>query len=209
MLQGSPESRGEVVLPFRVPRSRIPDATLFRSTWLSSSILTLRENGEFERYLSLLDPKYHEVVVSNVAGAWLPIDVAIAHYRACGALGLSKEEIAKRSLEVTRRVHKTVLELALRVARDAGASPWTIYSRLDRLWDRVWQGGGVSVTRIGPKDALIEVAGWRCAAEPYCRTAMPWVVTAVTELFCKKAFVVDATKAAVASNSLALRASWA
>jgi hypothetical protein len=67
----------------------------------------------------------------------------------------------------------------------------------------------VSVARIGPKDALIEVAAWRCAAEPYCRTAMPWVVTAVTELFCRRAFVIDVTKQAVARNSLALHASWA
>jgi hypothetical protein len=209
MLPAHVAIRGEVVLPFRVPRGQIPDAKLFRSTWLSSSLLALRERGEFERYLSLLDPQYHHVINSSVAGAWLPTEVAIAHYRACGGLGLTREQIAERSLEVTRRVHKTVLELALRVARDAGASPWTIYSRLDRLWDRVWQGGGVSVTRVGPKDALIEVAGWRCAAEPYCRAAMPWVVSAVTELFCQRAFVNDATKTGMPNNSLLLRASWA
>jgi hypothetical protein len=209
VLQGQLATRGEVILPFRVPRAQVPDAKLFRSTWLSSSLLALRERGEFDRYLSLLDPEYHHAVVTSFAGTWLPIEVAVAHYRACGGLGLTKEQIAERSLEVTRRVHKTVLELALRVARDAGASPWTIYNRLDRLWDRVWQGGGVSVTRIGPKDALIEIVGWRCAAEPYCRTAMPSVVTAVTELFCQRAFVNDATKAGTPGNSLALRASWA
>jgi hypothetical protein len=209
MLQGHLTTRREVILPFRMPREQIPDAKLFRSTWLSSSLIALRERGEFDRYLSLLDPQYHHTVNSSVAGAWLPTEVAIAHYRACGGLGLTTEQIAERSLEVTRRVHKTVLELALRVARDAGASPWTIYGRLDKLWDRVWQGGGVSVTRIGPKDALIEIAGWRCAAEPYCRAAMPWVVAAVTELFCKKAFVDDATKVGTPSNELALRASWA
>jgi hypothetical protein len=209
MLQGAPSSRREVVLAFHVPRARIPDATLFRSTWLSSSLLTLRERGDFERYLSLLDPKYHGAITGSVAGQWLPIDVAIGHYRACWGLGLSKEEIADRSLEVTRRVHKTALELALRLARDAGASPWTIYSRLDRLWDRVWRGGGVSVTRCGPKDAIVEIVGWPCAAEPYCRAAMPAVVTAVTELFCNKAFVRDMTRDPVGATSLSLHVQWA
>jgi hypothetical protein len=209
MLQGGLSPRREVVLPFHVPRARIPDATLFRSTWLSSSLLTLRERGDFERYLSLLDPKYHEAIADSVAGRWLPIDVAIGHYRACWGLGLSKEEIADRSLEVTRRVHKTALELALRLARDVGATPWTIYSRLDRLWERVWQGGGVSVTRCGPKDAIVEIAGWRCAAEPYCRAAMPAVVTAVTELFCSKAFARDMTREPAGATSLALHVQWA
>jgi hypothetical protein len=201
-------TQGEVVLPFRVPKERVPIASSFRSTWLSSSILALRERGDYERYLSLLDPRYREAITSHVPQQWLPIDVALAHYRACGALDLSREEIATRSLEITRRVHRTALALALRVARDAGASPWTIYGRLDRLWDRVWQGGGVAVTRTGPKDALIEVAGWPCAEQPYCRAAMPWVVTAVTELFCRKAFVIDVTRDG-ARNSIALRAQWA
>jgi hypothetical protein len=210
MLQGGVSGRHEVVLPFRAPRSRIPDASLFRSTWLSSSLLTLRERGDYERYLSLLDPKYREAIVGTVAGQWLSTDVAIGHYRACWALGLSKEEIAERSLEVTRRVHKTALELALRLARDAGATPWSIYSRLDRLWDRVWKGGGVSVTRWGPKDALVEIAGWPCAGEPYCRAAMPAVVTAVTELFCNKAFVRDMTRdPGPATTSLLLHVQWA
>jgi hypothetical protein len=101
------------------------------------------------------------------------------------------------------------LELALRLARDAGATPWTIYSRLDRLWERVWRGGGVSVTRCGPKDAIVEIVGWPCAAEPYCRAAMPSVVAAVTELFCSRAFVRDMTRDPVGATSMLLHVQWA
>src|SRR5258708_29688011 len=118
MLQGGHVSQGEIVLPFGVRRERVPMASSFRSTWLSSSLLALRERGDYERYLSLLDPKYLEAITSHVPQQWLPIEVALAHYRACGELKLPREEIAARSLEVTRRVHRTALALALRVARD-------------------------------------------------------------------------------------------
>src|SRR5262249_22628072 len=97
---------------------------------------------------------------------------------------------------------------AVRIARGAGVSPWVIYAQLDRLWDRVWQGGGVSVTRQSPKDAIIEIAKWPPAREPYCRAAMPAVVVAVTELFCRMAFVTDVSRD-MNSDSLTLRSSWA
>src|SRR5262249_54109098 len=130
------------------------------------------------------------------------------HYRACWRLGLSKAEIYERSLEVTHRVHQSALAYAVRLARGAGVSPWVIYAQLDRLWDRVWQGGGVSVTKHGPKDAVIEIAKWPAAREPYCRAAMPAVVSAVSELFCRRAYVTDVSPDPTA-DSIQLRSSWA
>ena len=200
--------REEVVLPFRVPRERVPDAHLVRSTWLSSSILALRERGDYERYLALLEPEYRAQIVGSIAGVWLPTEVALAHYRACEALGLSDEEICSRSAQVTRRVHQASLAVALRLAREAGVSPWTLYAQLDRAWDRVWQGGGIAVTKLGPKEAGIEIIRWRCAGIPYCRTAMPAVLLAITQMFCNKAYVKDVTRTRF-EDSLVLRCSWA
>ena len=194
------------MLPFKLPLARIPDAKFFRSTWLSSSIVSLRAHGDYDRYLTLLSPAYRGEIESLVAGTWLPIEVAVAHYEACGALGLTRSEIAERSLQVTRQVHHTVLATALRLAREAGASPWTIYAKLDRLWERIFQGGAVAVTKQGPKEAIVEVVKWRCAAVPYCRTAMPSVVAAVTEMFCRKAYATDVTRDQ--TDSLKLRCSW-
>jgi hypothetical protein len=190
-----------------VPRERIPEAKLFRSTWLSSSILSLREHGDYERYLTLLEPRFRQEIESLVAGRWLPIEIAIAHYEACGRLGLTKSEIAERGLQVTRQVHQTVLATLLRLAREAGASPWTVYAQLDRLWDRVFHGGGVCVTKRGPKEAVIEIVQWPCANVPYCRAAMPAVVTAVTEMFCRKAYVQDMTRSE--RNAMSLKCAWA
>ncbi len=201
-------SAAETILPFRVARPLLPEARFCRSTWLSSSILSLRHHGDYDRYLSLIEPQYLGQILDCGIGKWLPTEVALAHYRACWGLGLTKEEIHRRSLEVTRRVHQSALAHAVRFARDAGVTPWAIYGQLDRLWNRVWQGGGVCVTKHGPKDALIEIAGWPPAREPYCRAAMPAVVVAVSELFCRKAYVADVSRDS-ASDGMLLRAAWA
>ncbi len=203
-----PAGPGEVLLPFKVPIERLPEAKLFRSTWLSSSLLSLREHGDFERYLTHLAPEHRDAIVSSVAGQWLSTDVAIAHYAACGELGLSRADITERSREVTRHVHQTMLSIAVRLAREAGVTPWTIFGQLDRLWERIWQGGGVSVTKYGPKEAVVTIARWPCAALPYCRTAMPGVIHAIVEMFCRKAYIVDITRDRP-HETISLRCSWA
>ena len=35
-----------------------------------------------------------------------------------------------------------------------------LFGQIDRLWNRIWIGGGVCVYRTGPKDALVEVVRW-------------------------------------------------
>ncbi len=201
-------SQGELFLAFKMPVERMPEARSFRSTWLSSSLLSLREHGDYERYLTLLAPEHREAIVNSVAGQWLSTDVAIAHYVACGELGLSRAEITQRSHEVTRRVHQTMLSIAVRLAREAGVTPWTILGQIDRLWERIWQGGGVSVTKLGPKEAVVTIARWPCAGLPYCRAAMPGVIHAVVEMFCSKAYVVE-IKCDRPHETIALRCSWA
>ena len=67
-------------------------AKRFRSTWIISSHQTLRASGLFEQYRASLSVAYGEQLLAIVAGVWLPIAVARAHYEACDHLGLSLEE---------------------------------------------------------------------------------------------------------------------
>jgi hypothetical protein len=195
-------------VPFPVPRARVHPATHFRSTWLGSSLNALRDRGHFERYLTLLPAHYHAPVLESVAGVWLPIEVATGHYRACDALGLSKRDAWDIGVEVTRRVHGTSLALAIRLAKQAGVTPWTILAQLPRLWDRVWQGGGVAIYKHGPKEAVLECIQWRLAAIPYVRYTMPAVVHGVVEMFCAKAYVTE-VRALTSDTSLGFRLQWA
>jgi hypothetical protein len=205
MLRASPELRDgesapratrstqeEVIVPFpNGSRDRVHVAQRFRSTWLSSSIRSLRERQLFDLYLTYLPSEYREVVVTSVVGVWLPIEVAIAHYRACDALRLPTVEIVSIGREATTYVHGTLLATFVRLAKGAGVTPWTVLSRIQELWDRIWMGGGVSVVKLGPKEARVEIAGWPCAASPYCRVAVRGVVPAIAELFSTKSYARD------------------
>ena len=143
---------------FAQPRARVPLATHFRSTWLNSSLTAMRDRGYFKRYLALLPPEYHAPILESVAGMWLSIDVAVAHYRACDALNLSRRDAWDIGVSVTRKVHGTSLALAIRLAKQAGVTPWTILGQLPRLWDRVWRGGGVAVTSGDRKKRFLELS---------------------------------------------------
>ena len=206
---GSGSSRGgETFLAFALPRERIPPATLFRSTWLSSSLTALRERALLDRYFALLPAEYHATINDCVVGVWLPIDVCLAHYRACDALQLSKREAWDIGAQVTRRVHGTSLALAFRLATQVGVTPWAILAQLNRLWERVWAGGGVAVYKHGPKEAVVEVIQWRPAGIPYVRSTMPAVVSGVIAMFCARAYVSDLPMLATPS-SMSMKLQWA
>jgi hypothetical protein len=183
-------------------------ATQFRSTWLSSSLRSLRERELLDAYLRHLPPRHHEAVLAPVAGLWLPIEVAIAHYDACDALALSSVDVLAIGREATSRVHGTILSTFVRLARDAGITPWTALPRMHELWARIWIGGGVSVAKLGPKEARIEIAGWPCAASPYCRTALRGVLPGIVDLFCTKSYAREVQKLAT-ETTLGYVLSWA
>ncbi len=194
-----------VALP--VSRALVPPATEFRSTWLNSSLTALRERGHFERYLTLLPPRYHAPILESVAGVWLPMDVGVGHYRACDALGLSKREAWEIGVDVTRKVHGTSLALAIRLAKQTGVTPWSILGQFPRMWDKVWRGGAVGVYQRGPKDATLEVVQWRLSAIPYVRNTMPAVVQGLVGLFCQKAYVAE-IPGKTSDTSLGFRLQW-
>ena len=200
-------SLGEPFVTFPVPRDLVPLATSFRSTWLSSSIRALSERGHYDRYVELLPPLLRAPILESVAGVWLPMGFCIAHYRACEALGLSRRESWDIGVEVTRKVHGTSLALAIRLAKQAGVTPWTIFSQLPRLWDRIWQGGAVGIHKIGPKEAVLEAVGWPVAGIPYVRNTMPAVVHGVVEMFCAKAYV-SGVPALATETSVGFRVQW-
>jgi hypothetical protein len=200
----------ELLVPFRggFTRDEVPHTTQFRSTWLSSSLRALRERALIDRYLELLPKQHHDAVLSPVVGVWLPTEVAIAHYDACDALGLSDLELIAIGAEVGKHTQATVMGVAVSLAKGAGVTPWTIVTQLPNVWNRVWIGGAVAAYKLGPKDARIEIAGWPCSRMHYTRVAMRGVIGALVELFCQKAFVRDVPKICT-PTTLGYRISWA
>ena len=196
------DARVRVPLP-----SHVEPTSEFRSTWLSSSIRALRERDLWNAYLEILPAEFHEVVETHVAGMWLPMEVAMAHYEACDALPLGATEMYEIGAEVCTRVHGTLLGVVVKMAKSAGANPWMALERTPRLWDRIWVGGALALYELGPKEAQLEVHGWPAARYQYTRNAIRGVLHGVVSLFCRRAYVRERT-AFCDHDRLVWRISW-
>ena len=200
-------SQLEQILPFPAARRElVAPVTKVKGTWLATSLRGLKAQGLQEDYVARLDPQYAAVIVNAAYKDWLPVEVLLAHYDACDKLHLPAFQLIALGTEATRLAQGSVVGIVAKLAGGAVVSPWTILAQLQRLWDRVLLGGGVSVTKVGPKDARVELAGFPACRYRYCRIGLRGVLTAMTEMFCTKAHVSEV--APWTDNSGAMRIAW-
>ncbi len=206
-MASSASTTEECVLPWTPPEGSAQPVRALRSTLLISSLETLREHGHYPRYLERLDPRHRDAVVYAVAGTWLPMEIAFAHYNACEALALGPDAQLAMYRGAGTRSLGTVLGTAVKLAKGVGVNPWTFLSQLDRAFFRAFQGGSVAVYRLGPKEARAEAANHPLLTIPYFRRGLGIVLERQLALFCRSIFVklVDANP----STTVAYRASWA
>jgi hypothetical protein len=155
-----------------------------------SSLQTLRERGHFESYRRAL-VSHHDAILSALAGSWLPMAVARAHYDACERLGLDLHEQVAIGEAVGMRSQGTLLSTAAKAARGAGVTPWTIVPQFDRLYRRGANGGAAAVFKLGPKEVRAEFVGCELFDVPYFRRAFRGVLQNVGALFCEKIYIHD------------------
>lgn len=195
----------EILVPFPATRDRIPSASDVRNTLIASSQRALRERGRFEDYMRVLKEPWRELNFA-VAGVWLPLEAALAHYRACDALGFTVAEQHEMGHDVGVRIHGTFLGTLIRGAKNAGVTPWIPLAHAHKLYDRLFNGGAVSVIRAGPKDARMEMVGNPCVGIPYFRNGLRSLWQVALEFFCTRAYV---TETGHTNDSLRVRVSWA
>jgi hypothetical protein len=145
--------------------------TAVRNVVLQASLSELRAHGCYERYAQLVAPELLEQLNTNIAPAWIPVDVALAHYAACDSLGLSADELDALGQGVGDRVQETVLVSSAKKERAEGVDLWKFEAQLHRMWPRVFQGGSVQVVKLGPRLKLIEERGFRLTQYQYFRQA--------------------------------------
>lgn len=196
----------EVFEPFAHP-GRVVETTQFRSSWLASSLRAVRNRGRIDEYKRGLEPRHQATILESVAGVWLPIDVAIAHYRAIDALRFGAQEAYQMGMEAQSLGHSTTNILIKKASQTAGVTPWTIFGQLRRLWERTWVGGDFAVFRPGPKDAVLEVVGWSIAPSTYVHHAMRGVIFRIVSPFCERMFIREIPIRS--ATSLSYRLSWA
>jgi hypothetical protein len=136
------------------------------------------------------------------------MELGMAHYEACDALSLPESEQMAIGKEVGLKIQGTFLGTMLKLAKGAGVTPWLCLGQYQRLYDRLLTGGGIVVTKVGPKEARLECHNLPLSRIAYFRTAFRGVNEASCELFCTRAYVVE-IKSLCTSISLGYRISWA
>jgi hypothetical protein len=194
----------EVVLAF--PSNTKPVRSV-RSTLLMGTMSALKNGGYFEAYCRALPPAHRDVLLNAVAGTWIRTEVAMAHYLACDSLDLSADVEAKLGAATFERVRGTLLGTMLRLANGAGVTPWTLLPQLQRFWDRAYDGAGVQILRVGPKDAHVDVVQCPFADTHYHRNALRGLFRAVLHLFCQQAYVQE-KKGYRTPGAVSFRAQW-
>jgi hypothetical protein len=198
----------EVVVPLPSPRSVATRTTHVRGSWICSSQRSLREQGVLERYFSLMSADDRAKLTAPPAGEWLPIEIAMAHYTACDKLELSVSQIIEMGRSATNYSNAPVMNVTAKLATGAGATPWIIFEQVQRFWDRVWMGGAVGVTKLGPKELRVELVGWPMSGFRYTRVAMRGVIVGTCELFCSKCYAQEIENLCT-PLTLGYRVAWA
>jgi hypothetical protein len=198
----------EDFLPLPMSADRIQPVTQVRSTLITASIRALQTRGDLERYLRALPANLHVTMTQMVAATWVPFSQAEAHYCACNALGYGPNEFAEMGRDVGNRIHGTILATAVKMAKGAGATPWTSFAQFGRLWERTFIGGGIAVRKLGPKEAYVDVVGLGLVSIPYYRSAQRSVFLGLIDLFCTKAYAFDVPRTTTATGTT-YRFSWA
>ena len=91
--------------------------------------------------------------------------------------------------EVGDRAQKTFFGFLIRNARNAGVTPWTAFSYVQRARERMYQGGDVAVVKLGPKEARVTCVGLPFTRFPYFRNGFIGVQSAGLRLFASKVYV--------------------
>jgi hypothetical protein len=201
---GSARAPNEVVLAFP---ARLNPVRHVRSTLLMGTMTALKNAGHLEAWCRALPPAHRDVLLRAVAGTWIPADTAMAHYVACDSLGLSADVEAQLGGATFERVRGTLLGTMLRMVNSAGVTPWTLLAQLQRFWDRAYDGAGLQVVRVGPKDAQLELAQCQFTDTHYHRNALRGVFRELLRLFCQQAYVQE-RKAHRAPGTYSVRAQW-
>lgn len=198
----------EWFLPLEKPREEMKDAKHFRSTWITASQATLRGKGLFDAYRAALDPLHRDALLVVVAGIWLPMDVARAHYAACDTLNLPDDELVEIGRLAMRRANATTLSFITRLAKNAGVTPWTVLAQTPRIMAQTIDDGAVAIAKMGPKDARVEILGYPLASLRYNRITMRGILQGAIELFCRKAYSRELPELCD-HHSLGIHLSWA
>jgi len=137
-----------------------PTVTSMRGSVLVATFHALKEAGHFDRYLTFLTPDVRDELANVLAASWVTTPLALEHCRAGEALSLSARELHDLGRLAADRMGESTFSTIWRGAQAMGVgSGWWVMKQADRMWTRLYIGGGCTVRQLGPKDSLFEARG--------------------------------------------------
>jgi hypothetical protein len=194
----------EILVPLPSPLS---PTTEVRSTLLCASMQSMRARRLFDAYLAELPPDQREAAQALTPGQWLPIERAELHYAACDRLRLEPADRVEIGGDVGHRIQQSLLSTIVRLTRGGGVTPWAVVTSAEKLRVRTWKGGGIRVTKLGPKDARLEWLEQPCARSPHFRLGFTGILKALCELYAHRAYVREEQQPS--ATTLQLHVAWA
>lgn len=175
-------------LPF--PKGQVPPVTKVRGTLLASSVRNVRDRGLNDAYFSFLEPELHDAIRGLVPSTWIPVDVALGHYRSIDQLDLTGADHWAMGRVVAERVQHGWAGTVIRGLKASGAvTPVQVLGRFPTAWDRLFQGGASAVVQTGPKDIRVEAYGMPMSRGVYFRNAWSGMFESTLELVARKVYV--------------------
>src|SRR5258706_8484132 len=182
----------ELYVPFPESIRTAPRTTAVRSTTVITSRRGIKERGYFEEYKKHISVSSEGALEHAVAGLWLPIELGLDHYRACDALSLGLNEQRELGGLALRRLRETLMgTMAKSLASSGIVSMWDVLRRYHTFFAANFQGGGSRVWKVGPKDAILEIAGLPLARVPYLRNAYGGLLNEGARFFVTTSLVVE------------------
>lgn len=163
--------------------------TAVRSTIVCASLLSLADEGLKPAYLERLPSEHHAAMCALTAGQWMPVELAVEHYRACEQLAVDDECVERMFRNADARLRGTILSTIASLTTALGATPWLPLRHYARSWERLFQGGGVRVLRLGPQVAQVEARGLPLLRVPYFAKGIRLLHLLAYERFCAQVAV--------------------
>ena len=149
-----------------------PTVSEARGQLVVSSIQTLKATSLYEPYLQKLSAPARERLTDVLASSWVPLELLVEHCAALDALQLSDRALQEHGEKISQQVSDSTFSMMLRTARGMGVDKnWWILKQCDRIWPRMYRGGGITLLATGPKDAIVEVHGVPLLSSRFFRTA--------------------------------------
>jgi hypothetical protein len=153
-----------------------------KGSLLYNSIRQIIASGHYDRYLEVAGEAFATTIRTVPSTMWIPIDLAIRHYRTVDAMCLPPDAIRKLAGAAVESLNGIFLQTVGRASRAMGADAATALRLAAKVWPRLYDRGAIAIERTGERSGTIHLHGLPLLRIPYFRLANGIYFRAVVKL---------------------------